>query len=155
VESVLELGCGDGAQLKLARYPQYTGVDVSPSAVARCRSIFELDANKGFFLSGELPEEMQADLTISLDVVYHLVEDNVFDAYMKDLFRRARRFVIVYSSNRDASWGSKHVRHREFTAWVERNEANWYLKSMTPNRYPYDAQNPETSFADFFVFARG
>src|SRR5262249_12471902 len=29
VNSVIEFGCGDGAQLELATYPKYVGVDVS------------------------------------------------------------------------------------------------------------------------------
>src|SRR3979490_3302299 len=33
VTSVVEFGCGDGAQLKLADYTQYTGIDVSPQAI--------------------------------------------------------------------------------------------------------------------------
>lgn len=155
VETVLELGCGDGSQLRLARYPKYLGIDVAPSAVARCRSIFANDKTKDFRTSGELDAGIAADLAMSLDVIYHLVEDEVFEAYMRELFARSRRFVIVYSSNYDAVWDSKHVRHRKFTDWVERNQPEWLLASMTPNRYPYDPENPNhTSFADFYVFAR-
>jgi SAM-dependent methyltransferase len=153
IESVLELGCGDGAQLKLARYPRYVGVDVSPSAVARCRSVFGFDPTKRFVVSNELADDAQADLALSLDVIFHLVEDDAFDAYMRTLFRRARRFVVIYSSNREDASGHRHVRHREFTTWIERNEVNWHLVSTTLNRYPFDPQYPEeTSFANFFVF---
>jgi SAM-dependent methyltransferase len=155
VESVLEFGCGDGSQLKLARYPFYMGVDIAPTAVAKCSSIFEEDTSKRFFLASELPSIVEAEATISLDVIYHLVEDGVFETYMQELFLRAQRFVIVYSSNREASWPSPHVRHREFTAWVELNEPWWQLTSTTPNPYPYDSLNPDhTSFADFYVFTR-
>jgi hypothetical protein len=40
------------------------------------------------------------DLELSLDVIYHLVEDEVFDAYMRSLFAHAGRFVVIYSSNK-------------------------------------------------------
>jgi SAM-dependent methyltransferase len=50
VASVIELGCGDGAQLRLARYPAYVGVDVSVRAVEICRAAFENDATKTFVL---------------------------------------------------------------------------------------------------------
>src|SRR4051812_25917845 len=33
VATVIELGCGDGAQLSSVRYPLYIGVDISPAAV--------------------------------------------------------------------------------------------------------------------------
>src|ERR1700744_3995435 len=37
VQSVIEFGCGDGNQLKLAAYPKYLGLDVSETIVAKCR----------------------------------------------------------------------------------------------------------------------
>jgi hypothetical protein len=78
----------------------------------------------------------------------------VFDAYMRRLFESARRFVIVYSSNMDQDWPRKHVRHRQFTRWVEQNKPDWYLQSTLKNAYPYDPADPDqTSFADFYVFA--
>ncbi len=82
------------------------------------------------------------------------MEDSTFNAYMRRLFGSARRFVIVYSSNMDQDWPDKHVRHRQFTRWVERNEPEWRLQSTLKNAYPFAPANPEqTSFADFYVFA--
>jgi SAM-dependent methyltransferase len=154
ISSVIEHGSGDGAQLKLARYPNYTGVDISPKAVEICRTLFANDPTKRFFEASLLPAGIIADLALSLDVIYHLVEDHVFDAYMQKLFASASRFVIVYSSNMDQDWPYKHVHHRKFTDWVARNQPAWSLLSKTPNAYPYDPANPaETSFANFYVFA--
>ncbi len=154
IGSVIEFGCGDGAQLGLARYPNYTGVDVSPKAVEICRGRFALDASKKFLRLSEVAQQDVADLSLSLDVIYHLVEDAVFDAYMRQLFASARQFVIVYASNMDQDWPAKHVRHRRFTRWVEENEPGWSLRSTLKNAYPFDPANPkETSFADFYVFA--
>jgi hypothetical protein len=154
IASIVEYGCGDGAQLKLARYPSYTGVDISPKAVEICGKLFSGDTSKRFLvLDAEMPN-LTADLSLSLDVVYHLVEDPVFDAYMHRLFASAERFVIVYSSNLDQDSTAKHVRHRQFTKWVEQNEPNWLLQSTVKNAYPYDPANSEqTSFADFYVFS--
>jgi hypothetical protein len=154
IASVVEYGSGDGAQLKLARYPSYTGVDISPKAVEMCRILFSGDTSKRFLhLDVAMPGPI-GDLSLSLDVVYHLVEDAVFDAYMRRLFESARRFVIVYSSNIDQDWTGKHVRHRQFTRWVEQNKPDWFLQYTLKNAYPYDLADPEqTSFADFYVFA--
>src|SRR5215813_3950412 len=75
VRKVIEFGCGDGAQLSLAKYPEYVGVDVSPGAVQRCSSLFANDRSKRFFLAGTLPKDLGAfDLALSVDVIYHLVE---------------------------------------------------------------------------------
>ena len=50
VASVAELGCGDGRQLALIEYPDYTGLDVAPAAVELCRARFGDDPRKRFVL---------------------------------------------------------------------------------------------------------
>jgi hypothetical protein len=155
IASVIEFGCGDGAQLKLATYPKYTGVDVSPKAVEMCSAQFSGDASKRFLHSDSVTPDAIADLSMSLDVIYHLLEDPVYDLYMKRLFEFARRYVIVYSSNMDQDWPARHVRHRKFTTWIEQNRPDWSLQDTIKNAYPYDPKFPEqTSFADFYIFAR-
>jgi hypothetical protein len=154
IETVIEYGSGDGAQLRAARYPSYTGIDVSAKAVEMCQAIFVRDASKRFLRSDEVPPSLSAELTLSLDVIYHIIEDAVFEAYMRQLFGSASRFVIIYSSNMNTGWPDRHVRHRRFTDWVEQHRQEWFLYSVTPNRFPYDPADPDnTSFADFYVFA--
>lgn len=154
VASVIEFGCGDGAQLGLAEYPSYVGVDVSKSAISMCRQRYGADPNKIFFSAKNLPSDTRADLALSLDVIYHLVEDGVFDTYMRRLFEAATRFVIIYSSNEDQPWTGKHVRHRNFSDWIERHSPNWILVEVIRNKYPFDPSHPDdTSFADFYIFS--
>jgi hypothetical protein len=129
-------------------------VDVSAKAVEMCRSLFADDTSKRFLQLDAVALDSMADLSLSLDVIYHLVEDSVFDAYMRRLFESARSFVIVYASNIDQDWPAKHVRHRQFTRWVEQNKPEWCLQSTLNNAYPYDPADPgQSSFADFYVFA--
>jgi hypothetical protein len=154
INSVIEYGCGDGSQLKLARYPSYTGIDVSLKAVEICRGLFATDESKRFFHTDTVKTRMIADLALSLDVVYHLVEDSAFESYMHRLFDSAQRSVIVYSSNLNDATPIQHVRHRHFTSWVEQNRPEWDITSKVANIYPYDPATPgETSVADFYVFA--
>jgi len=154
VGSVLELGCGDGRQLALADYPSYVGMDVSPAAVARCRERFATDASKRFLLAGT-DDPGTADLVLSLDVIFHLVEDDVFHAHMTTLFAQARRMVAIYASDRDQMTLDAHVRHRAVSAWVASHAAAWERVMYVANPYPYDAAQPhDTSFADFHIYAR-
>ncbi|MDB5403651.1 MAG: hypothetical protein JWQ55_5669 [Rhodopila sp.] len=154
IGSVLELGCGDGRQLALADYPGYVGVDVSPAAVALCRERFGADATKQFLLAGTADPGM-ADLVLSLDVIFHLVEDDVFNTYMTSLFARARRTVAIYASDRDEATPDAHVRHRAVSAWAARHAPEWERISYIANPYPYDAARPgDTSFADFHIYSR-
>lgn len=155
VQTVIEFGCGDGNQLGLARYPQYVGIDISSTAIARCKELYGSDISKSFALLAEY-DQSQADLALSLDVIYHLVEDSVFENYMRQLFSASRKFVIVYSSNSEDNRGYEgtHVRHREFTRWIRGNLGDWKFVTRVPNRHPYRGDYRTGSFADFFVFQK-
>lgn len=160
VSSVIEFGCGDGAQLSLAQYPSYVGLDVSPTALRVCEERFQNDPTKTFSLYNpesfrDADDVIVADVALSLDVIYHLIEDRVFELYMAHLFAAARRFVVIYSSNRDEGATAAHVRHRQFTQWVAEKADGWKLKTKINNDYPFDSdRNGETSFADFYVFEK-
>ncbi len=156
IRKVIEFGCGDGAQLELAAYPEYVGVDVTRFSIDRCSSRFASDPTKCFYLSDALPEGLGGfDLAMSLDVIYHLVEDSVFDSYMRTLFARAGRYVVIYASNYDLVTDAPHLRHRKFTNWIAENRNDWCQEGFIPNRFPFDSGRPdETSFADFYFFAR-
>ncbi len=153
INSVIEFGCGDGAQLKRAEYPVYLGFDVADKSIEMCRAAMAGDPTKAFRNAQGYKHE-RADLTMSLDVIYHLIEDEVFHEYMRRLFYSAERYVIVYSSNRDASWPAAHVKHRKFTDWVEKHHADFKLVQHIPNRYPPAGDPENESFADFYIFER-
>lgn len=158
IASVIEWGCGDGNQLTLAKYPRYLGMDISRTAIAQCRRRFSGDASKSFAevaAAASDPATMlrQAELALSLDVIYHLVEDQVFEAYMESLFDSATRFVVIYSSNRDEIASLPHVRHRQFDRWIASQRPQWSLVRHIPNRFPQrDLHDPETSHADFYLY---
>ena len=156
IQDVLELGVGDGNQLSIASYPKYCGIDVSTTAIKLCRERFTNDPTKKFFTT-QGDDKRTSELALSLDVLYHLVEDAIFGSYLTDLFARGTRFVVIYAANRDDNpyFEVKHVKFRNFTSWVERNCPDWKLESCSNNQYPYDPSSPdETSFADFYVFRR-
>jgi len=118
------------------------------------RTRFSSDPQKSFYRTGEAPNDLSAEFALSMGVVYHLVEDDIFDAYMRVLFAAATRYVVICTSSEDEPWHSPHVRHRKFTDWIEHNEPAWRVAQHIPNEYPYDPADQEhTSFADFYMFA--
>jgi len=157
VRTVLELGCGDGNQLSLADYPSYVGVDISAAAITLCRSRFGTDATKRFIISGE--EELPScELGISLDVVFHLVEKNVFEKYMMELLAHSTRFVVLYSSDSDVFvpplHHAVHVLHRPLQRWMS-GRSDWMLINRIPNPFPFQEEEPEdTSFSDFYIYEK-
>jgi len=156
VQSVIEFGCGDGAQLRLAQYPRYIGVDVSGTIIAATKADFVTDPSKKFLHVDDVRTEHCSDLSMSLDVIYHLVEDEVFEDYMRRLFDFGRRFVIIYSSNDERQSDSVHVRHRRFTNWIEANRSDFQQTGFVKNAFPESPTDIDnTSFADFYFFAKG
>ena len=155
LESVIEFGCGDGNQLTLANYPKYLGLDVSSTAIDISRKKFRNDPKKSFLLMTDYGGDV-ADAALSLDVIFHLVEDQVFDEYMRQLFAAASNVVVIYASNTDEQETPKlpHVRHREFTNWVETNQSQWSLKKIIENKYPYNESSGLGSPASFYIYIK-
>lgn len=155
IASLIEFGCGDGRQLLLARYPKYIGVDVSQTVIENCKTLFSDNPDFTFLTTGQYQGET-ADLALSLDVIFHLIEDEVFNTYMNTLFNAGTRYVVIYSSNFEAESApnAPHFRSREFTVWVTAHRPEWQLIRHIPNRYPFDGDGQETSVSDFFIFAK-
>ncbi|MDR1080370.1 MAG: hypothetical protein LBQ79_05290 [Deltaproteobacteria bacterium] len=157
IGDMAELGCGDGNQLGLVKVDRYTGYDISAKAVELCSSRYRDDGTKKFKVYNPArPPKDKAELAVSLDVVYHLLEDETYSSYMRDLFAISGRFVAIYSCNTDSQADiALHLHPHRFTDWVEGNLPDWTLCGYLPNRYPLLPESPdETSFADFFFFSR-
>lgn len=155
ISSVVEFGCGDGNQLSLGSYLNYIGLDVSTTAIDLCEKRFKADHTKRFSLYdpehfGEDSQIYKAELALSLDVIYHLVEDKIFELYMKHLFLAADRFVIIYSTCNDVNRLIQvpHIKHRDFSKWVETNMPQWKLIKRIRNRVTTEQS------ADFFIYMK-
>ncbi|WP_114783471.1 methyltransferase domain-containing protein [Botryobacter ruber] len=88
----MEFGCGDGNQLSLANYPKYIGLDISPTIIESCKEKFRKDASKAFYenkpsILQNNKSKFESQLGLSIDVIFHLVEDEVYSKYMTTLFR--------------------------------------------------------------------
>lgn len=146
VQTVLEFGCGDGNQLALAEYPLYVGMDVSETAVKMCTERFAEDFTKSFHLIRPL----SAELVLSLDVVYHLTEEDVYMQHLRDVFASASRWVIIYTTDLDYIdpdyESADHVRHWPIARYISAAFPHWALDSLTLNPHP------ERGGCDFYVY---
>lgn len=150
IQSVIEFGCGDGQQLRLADYPAYMGLDISETAVKQCRAIFAHDTSKKFEVykpDGFNATGFQADMALSLEVFFHLTEDKTYQLYLQHLFASACRWVVIFSSNEADTTGGifPHFRPRHFTPDVP---PGWVLRQHIPNPHR------DISLSDFFFFEK-
>jgi cyclopropane fatty-acyl-phospholipid synthase-like methyltransferase len=151
VNTVIEFGCGDGNQLKQLKIPHYIGIDVSPTIIGSCKNIFKADDSKVFFLNNKQQIKNNesvhpCDVSLSLDVIYHLIEDEIFELYMHDLFKYSTKFVIIYAWDMDME-KSFHVKHRNFSKWVKNNVNDFTLKETITN-------SSISGVCDFFVYQK-
>lgn len=154
IKTVSELGCGDGSQAGLlSPGVEYRGYDVSKEAIRLCHRKFAGSPRKIFTVYNSTFGRLRpmAELTLSLDVIYHILDDSDFHGYMMDLFTAATKLVAIYSSNTEdqpIGHAASHVRHRVFTDWIDANASDWLLWERTPQPWP------ELSSASFFVYSR-
>lgn len=157
---LLEFGSGDGNQASLLPAGlRYTGLDVSQHAIGICKEKFRNDPNKTFLrFTGKRgfcqKHRLSASVTLSLDVIYHLIEDETFENYMQELFAASDRFVIIYSSDKENMEETKHVRHRKFTDYVAAHFPDFHLIQFIENEFSPDKHLGEESFANFFIYEK-
>ncbi|NVD29028.1 class I SAM-dependent methyltransferase [Parasphingorhabdus flavimaris] len=158
ISSIIEFGCGDGNQASLFTFAKYTGIDISEKCVESCKALLGKRGYEFIVLEDYLADEVEEafDLALSLDVVYHLVEDEIYNAYISKLFKSSSRYVLVYASNFNSfDPNLPHVRHREFSRDVELAFPDWTLVETEKNPYekPHDSK-VYGSFAKFHLFEK-
>jgi len=156
--SVIEFGCGDGNQLSLLKPDNYIGLDVSATVIKQCRKKFAGDASKSFFLYNhecfvDKAGIFRRDASMSIDVLFHLVEQEVYETYLEHLFSSASKMVIIYAADLDIPQRTSHELFRKFTKDIERKFTGWQLKEVIKNKYPSkDYEDENGSLADFFIY---
>ena len=131
---------------------------MSTEAVRRCIDHFADDLTKSFprYEQGAIADPagwLRADLALSLEVIFHLIDDGMFEEYLTTLFDSAGRYVVICSSDTADLPEGPHEKHRPFTPWVERNQPDWTLTrrleppaeiGMVSSLYLYERSGPET-----------
>lgn len=143
ISDILELGCGDGRTCSLyTGYKSYTGYDISPTIISKCQSTFS-DNNTMTFVTC-LDELSTFDLTLSLDVLYHIINDDDYKQYLTTLFSKTTKCVGIFSSNFYEPRITRHIQHRRVTDDIESLLGYSNFECL---------KNPSSvSSADFFIY---
>ncbi len=159
IQTAIEFGCGDGRQLTLANYPNYYGYDVSETAILHCQEVFKHDETKSFRIYDSLTyesrsDQIDAELSVSLDVIYHLVEDEIYKNYMMHLFGASTCYVVIYSTNLELRKSAAHIKHRKFSEFIKEKFPHWRLKNKVKNPYGDELFQDRTLAPDFYFFKK-
>ena len=155
IKTVVDYGVGGGNQLKLINTKDkiYTGIDVSTFIISKCKGLFKHDKTKTFIHIDDVDHDLQSELVLSCDVIYHLIEDKVYMEYMEKMFSMSNKYVIIYAKNEDINH-CQHVKFRCFTNYIESKLPKWKLIKHIPNKYPQinRKENNKSSPSDFFIY---
>jgi len=118
IDSVFDVGCGDGEQVALLNVPCYVGYDPSSSALARAAKRLASDPTKAFTPQ---PHGYKAELALSMDVLYHLENEAERKEFLDILFALATRFVMIYTTRDNSHDGHHHIWHSSPPdGWIEK-----------------------------------
>ncbi|UPK44325.1 class I SAM-dependent methyltransferase [Paenibacillus pabuli] len=152
ISSVIEFGCGDGNQLQYMNYDTYLGVDVAGSSVRLCASKFANDTSKSFMLytPGLWINRgfMQADLTVCLDVLYHITDETDFRNTLYDILHSSTEWVVLYTRlKQNGSPGVSTIQDQNIFDYLF-DYPEFKVHKIIPQRYP------DLSSADFVILRR-
>jgi len=128
IKTIVELGCGDGNQLGYFNgYEKYYGYDISHNVLTKCRLMYLNQNNKEFVNNIEELLVKKYDLALSLDVIYHLVEDDMYYEHMKNLFLLSD-IVCIFSTDDDVKdIPPPHLKNRKISKYINENFYNFKL----------------------------
>jgi 2-polyprenyl-3-methyl-5-hydroxy-6-metoxy-1,4-benzoquinol methylase len=154
ITSIIDLGCGQGAILQNLRVSKYVGFDVSEKVIVELKESWQNCKNFEFRTTSDVLEPQE--LSLSFDVIFHLIEDEIYSEYISSLFSLSKKYVLICSSNTnrdDPEYATAmHVKHRIFTDDVP---SNFQLTEQHDNIFPYLSTSPEdTSWSNFYLYEK-
>jgi hypothetical protein len=149
IYSCIEYGCGDGNQLSLMRIDNYLGLDVSPEVILATSGKFSADLSKSFEVYDpdrfNVSPKYRAEMSISMDVILHLIEDERYELYMRNLFDSGSQFVGIFNTATDQQPArmAAHNKFRNHTKWVSTKASEFQLAHV--DLTPIELEYPENT----------
>lgn len=157
IGSIVDVGCGDGAQLRDLVVGQYRGIDPSEAAIDQAIAASPRKAPDWIYhvMDEEaLAKGRIADMSVSLDVLFHL-PDSMYEPHLEILFGLAKKYVLIYSPNRSGKGLrlASHMFFREFVPDVKRMFGAEPILHIPPPFVPVPGSSGNnTSYSDFYLF---
>jgi SAM-dependent methyltransferase len=168
---VLDLGCGDGRFAagfvkfgleEQVNFTAYRAVDISPKALEIaeefCRhNVPPEEVNRHMSFELFRPDRPEQPITpgvfglgLSLEVIFHILEDDIYDLYMRTLFDRCRTvFIQTAADPEPVRTAGDHIVWRDTQEWVWTHRPEAVCIHHIPRPFG------DRSFSDFFVYRTG
>jgi SAM-dependent methyltransferase len=134
-KTILDVGSGTGFWINyyLKRGIKYIyGCDISSTAVRNLKTIYSKYDNvfvfEADFGSRSIPFDMKFDIVNAMDVAYHIVDDDDFNAFIDNISRclRSKGYVFLTDAFPERPRGTRHlhVKNRTLNEYNERMKRN-------------------------------
>lgn len=142
IDSIVDIGCGDGNNLKLFEIRNYYGFDVSKTIIDLNKKQFKQDKNKKFILIDDYFDKKLLEIRnkkdtnklicVSFDVIGHLVEDIVYQNHLANFSLLNPDYLIVSNSDEEKEYDLSvpHIKQRNYSRDLINN--GWKLIDVHP-----------------------
>lgn len=147
IKSIFDYGCGDGNQLLGLELKErsYVGSDISNFIIEKLNKKYTNNPKINFISNDKIINDIKYDLVMSLDVIYHIVDDEMYKLYIKNLKNLTGKYLIIYSSDEISASSPDHIKHRIFMNDVI-DDGSFSLITKI--------KNEENTSADFYFFEK-
>ena len=127
IDTIVDIGCGDGNNLKLFKIQNYYGFDVSKTIISQNKREFKNDRSKQFLIIDENfdknlsnirnQKNIKKIICVSFDVIGHLVEDEIYDNQLKsfDLVNPDYLIISNFDVEREYDLSVPHIKGRNYS----------------------------------------
>mmetsp|Transcript_39926 Transcript_39926/g.99901 ORF Transcript_39926/g.99901 Transcript_39926/m.99901 type:complete len:143 (-) Transcript_39926:164-592(-) len=128
---------------------------MSPTVIKQTARLFRDDPTKSFirydpssFVDNSCA--LSGDLALSLDVLFHFVQKDMYHQYLCHLFDAARKYVAIYAIDEELPRLAAHVKTRKFSQWVNTYAQEFELIQHIPPAF----KNQGISDSEFSSYRR-
>lgn len=149
IKSVIDIGFGDGNQLSKLKVKDYTGFEIAQTAIDLCVKRFP-DFK---FKTIDQYDGEKADLSMSLDVIFHMTSDDLLNQHLDLLKKSSNRYIVIYGLDSDTppiANVSEHVRFNKFSDKM--GEFKLICHESNPHSWHGNPENE--TWSDFYVFRK-
>lgn len=126
IESVIDVGCGEGAWLNIAKQHQKSVFGIDGDHVKRERLLIENDEFESFNLEMPLSLNNRWDLVISLEVAEHLSPGRAI-GFIESLCSFGD--IVLFSAAVPHQGGVNHLNERRLNYWIKLFDNHGYKPS--------------------------
>lgn len=157
IKSIVDYGVGDGNQYSKLQIDniKYYGIDTSETAIKLCKNMFSEKSDSFMMVKDFINLNASCDLSMSCDVLYHLIDEDIYYNYLKNLFQFSNKYILIYARNQTKKHAD-HVYFREFNEYFIK-QYNCTLIKKILNKYPQEIlglNNSTTSPSDFYLYTK-